>query len=669
MIKFKSIKSKLMTMIGLVVTLCFTITLSFITIQTSNFAKEAGFNQASKIAENYAGRVSSMIDVGLDDIRTLSEAFEVINSSQATNPETLEAVLEKVTAQDKSFVNIWTLWENTNPDIQPYELSDSKIKSVYDLCKLSNSEIITDPYFKDINGKSEYMTTLAVPIKHDGEFMGAIGLEISLAPMQEKIKGERVFDSGYIAVVSNKGTYVAHKDDDHIGKDIGNTKERLEAKEAIKKGEYFHAIITSNSTGAKVDRHFSPVVVGHMDTPWSVAVSAPLSEVIEEANSMRNYAIMLGIASILITLSIVYLLINNITKPIVKTTSMLKDISQGEGDLTKRLEVLGEDEIGELSSYFNSFIQKIQELISQVKDNAAVLAESSSQITLAMDESNRGIAEMTDGISNIAESSQTNADIVSHTNVQIGELTESAEKISYESGQTFESSQMALESVNLGAQNIREVVDANSRVKEATTTVYESIGDLKISSDKVGDIVSMINAISEQTNLLALNASIEAARAGEHGRGFAVVADEVRKLAEESRSSSEEIATLVKDIQKKAEHANIAIMEGQSLVDKSVDKSNIINDHFESIMSTVYSMNQKIASISDLSKKQSEVAIEMNGSMQEISTSTQENVTSVHQINAVIEEQSASFEEITASVEELNNMAMNLKSETNQFKV
>lgn len=357
-----------------------------------------------------------------------------------------------------------------------------------------------------------------------------------------------------------------------------------------------------------------------------------------------------------------------ITKPINLTNQMLKDIAEGEGDLTKKLDIYTKEELGTLASWFNLFINKIREIVGTVQNNAETLAASSEELAAATEHANESIDNIAKEIMMITDGLQNNASIIEEATASIEEMTSGAMIVSQEAEEASVNSKNALVSAEDGVKKIKEMVKSMETVKQSSAGIYGRMVELKESSGKISAIAGLITEISEQTNLLAFNAAIEAARAGESGKGFSVVAGEVKKLAEESRNSADEIVQLIRAIEEKIEITYTSMKTEQELVTGSVMKAEETDMEFKSILKLIDETNDKIQNISSAAKQQSLVAKEMAKAMDEISNSTQQSASSSLQISSNIEEQVSTFEEIGASVEELSNIAQGLKEQTNRFK-
>lgn len=360
---------------------------------------------------------------------------------------------------------------------------------------------------------------------------------------------------------------------------------------------------------------------------------------------------------------------NWIVKPINQTNEMLKDIAEGEGDLTRQLTIKTRDEIGTLSRWFNQFVGKIRNVVIHIMGSADVLSKSSAELYEAIEDANKRMETITQEMNAMTSGFQNNAGIVQQVTASMEDMAVSAETISVEARETEESSKDVLASAKMGAEKVTEVYNIIHQVRDAAEHVYRVVADLKRSSKQIGEIVSLITGISEQTNLLALNAAIEAARAGIHGRGFAVVADEVRNLAEQTKISGQKIISLINEMQRNTIKVDEIMKKEAELVEESFEKSNKANLEFQNILAAIAQISEKIKSISDSASKQSVIVSDVVRAMEDLSKTTMESAHTSEYIYSNIENQMQIFEKISTSAGEFSRMAERLKEETDKFKV
>ena len=375
-------------------------------------------------------------------------------------------------------------------------------------------------------------------------------------------------------------------------------------------------------------------------------------------------AIITGVA-----VAFAFLLATLISKPIQNVNVMLKDISEGEGDLTKTLDIHTKEEMGTMAKLFNQFVSKIKEVVIQVKKSSSTLSSYTDEIHDAIEQANESIEQINVEVQSMIDGLQNNASVVEQTTASIQELSSSAQMISKEAGLVVTDSEQVLSASKQGVEKLVKVVESIEQVKISSESMASVIDTLKHSSEEIVSIVNIINAIAEQTSLLALNASIEAARAGEHGRGFSVVADEVRKLAEQSKGSAFKINDIISQISTDIQGASSTMNKEKILVERSVVEAHDTNVSFSKILELIMGIDSKISNISEGAMQQSQISEEMAKAIDELSDIMQGNVASSERIGVNIENQVATFEEIAASITELKNMATVLENETNRFKV
>jgi methyl-accepting chemotaxis protein len=298
------------------------------------------------------------------------------------------------------------------------------------------------------------------------------------------------------------------------------------------------------------------------------------------------------LAVIVTTLVMVQWLVHKmVIVPLKKLTVIVEDIAQGQGDLTKRVPVTDQDEIGQLGLLFNQFIEKLQRSMTKVGEVTNRVALDSQKMSSTADDMARG--------------ADTQKVKITQSASAVEEMTMTAGEVARNSQEASSIAQEASNTAKNGQRVVTEAVASMQQVAEAVGESSAVIAALGRSSDQIGEIVGTIEDIADQTNLLALNAAIEAARAGEQGRGFAVVADEVRKLAERTTKATKEIAEMIRQIQADTKTAVMSMEEGTQRVGNGVMLANETSDALTRIQGLVMQTAEMIQRIAAAAEEQS----------------------------------------------------------------
>ncbi len=331
----------------------------------------------------------------------------------------------------------------------------------------------------------------------------------------------------------------------------------------------------------------------------------------------------------------------SITRRLGEMLERVQDIASGEGDLTKKVEVVNNDELGLLGSAINQFIDKVAQIIVMVKD-------ASDQVTttsVTLSEQGRELeGSMGDQLGRIMQVSSA-----------ISEMSSSVHEVANQCNTAAAAADESDQTASEGGKAVTETVQGMESIRSAMNATSEVVTELGEKSDHIGEIVQVINDIADQTNLLALNAAIEAARANEHGRGFAVVADEVRKLAERTQNATQEIAESIRSIQDETKQAILRMEEGSERVEKGSEQAERAGAHIGTIVSGVRQVSTMLSSIAAATQQQSSVSEEI--------------ASSVESIAMIAETATQSASSSAQAADQLRDQAVTLESLVGQFKL
>ncbi|MCM1991633.1 methyl-accepting chemotaxis protein [Oceanirhabdus seepicola] len=391
-------------------------------------------------------------------------------------------------------------------------------------------------------------------------------------------------------------------------------------------------------------------------------IATQIIERVRFNNIIGVFMILSTLINIIILVDLVKCIVNSINE----INNVLKDTLKGK--LTGKINIDNKDEIGEIAILINVFLDKMNNLILKNKDYFSNLSVAVDELAISGTRAFDGIHEITNDLNELTHFSSANAGNIEEVTASIQEMASNTQVISQKSQNAFESSKEILNSVSIGKREISDVLEANNKSKESMDEVFEAIIALKVSSEHIGEIGSIIKGISEQTNLLSLNAAIEAARAGERGKGFTVVTEEIKKLAVKSNESISKISLLINEIQDKANYADRIIRKDQHIMDISVKKSKDIAEEFKTILERTEIITDEIRRISSSSSDQSRISETIANIMSDILVTTQKNDSTIHSINKVLNEQLSFYNEVGLSIQDLAELISVLKDSSDKWK-
>ncbi|WP_428604187.1 methyl-accepting chemotaxis protein [Sedimenticola sp.] len=450
-------------------------------------------------------------------------------------------------------------------------------------------------------------------------------------------------EAGYLDSLSKSGMsaeQVAKVKAKHSG--IGVQQLKSKASEAALAGESGVALYT-DYRGVDVLTAYAPLSISGFK--WAVIAKMNTEEAFRSVESLKSTiaGVAIGIAVVVFVVGalIGWVFTGLIVRPIQSTVDAVKDIAEGEGDLTRRLDDRSKDELGELAGWFNRFLDKMQGVVGELNSVTQNLSVSAEQLSKVSEETR-------DGIGNQQVQTEQAATATNQMAATVQEVAKNAES----------AANSAMQARNEATEGKGTVDESIATIHHLSATVEQAagvIGRLEQDSVEIGGVLDVIRNIAEQTNLLALNAAIEAARAGEQGRGFAVVADEVRTLASRTQQSTQEIQEMIERLQAASKEAVKAMDETNTQARKGTDFAVRTGEVLESITNAINQISDMNTQIASAAEEQSVVAEEIN-----------RNVVGINEIS----EHTARGAQQTASASEgLNNLAGQLQRIVGQFKI
>jgi len=562
------------------------------------------------------------------------------------------------------------------------------------------------PVPRNIDGKDTWYFRVMVPIinHRNGNVVGGVGCLCIIDAIQPTIENtiKTREEISAISIYSNNGFIIASYVPERVGKQLLDVdtiygSHLKEANQAVNDGKEYSCSSYAPVLKSNVEITIVPFPLGSSGRSWSIMVASTEKYILKEVNVLTRITLIIAAIAIVIAAIVVFFTLSTTTAPIVNVANTLKDISEGEGDLTKTIPVTSKDEVGDLALYFNKTIQKIKGLVLLIKQQAHTLSDIGNDLSANMTETAAAINQITANIQSIKSRVINQSASVTQTNATMEQVITNINKLNgHVENQSRNVAQVssAIEEMvaNIGSvtntlvnntANVNTLKEASETGKSGLQEVATDIQEIARESEGLLEINAVMENIASQTNLLSMNAAIEAAHAGEAGKGFAVVADEIRKLAESSGEQSKTIGTVLKKIAEsitKITKSTDTVLARFEAIDSSVTT---VSDQEENIRNAMEEQGEGskqvlhgVGSLNELTQNVRSSSEEMLSGSQEVMRESQNLEKATQEITGGMNEMATGAEQINLAVNNVNNMTTknreaidDLIMEVSRFKV
>jgi len=676
-------------------------------------AKEKTLYLARQRAQYWDGRLNGYIST----LQALSNIFNFYESIPIRDRrQNFEDNLEGIFEDSPDFVRLGTIWKPNAIDGQDarnigrsgstatgqfaFTLSrdTGQITEGASLLVPDAMELMNGPNAKVVNmsnpiaiknqGKDTFAVTIFVPIinKRIDQVVGVIIGRLDIAMIQPLVEQTiKDLDEVTSAVIySDNGFILANYMPEFIGKQIDEETQYghqiNDVKEALKKAEEWEGTEFDPELHTNMVMAIANIPIGASPTTWSVMIGSTEDYILRDINAMRKFVFILIGVAIVVAVVVIYLVLNSTTAPIVRVAATLRDISEGEGDLTQTVNINSKDEVGDLAQYFNKTLEKIKNLVFLIKKQAGTLSDIGNDLSSNMTETAAAINEITANIQGVKSRVINQSASVTETNATMEQVIANINKLNDHIEKMAKNVDSVTSTLLNNAGNVKTLQEASEVGKTGLQEVVTDIQEISRESEGLMEINSVMENIASQTNLLSMNAAIEAAHAGEAGKGFAVVADEIRKLAESSSDQSKTIGTVLKKIKEsidKITKSTQTVLTRFESIDSGV---RTVADQETNILNAMEQQGEKPASgsisLTEITRLVMAGSEEMLNGSQEVIKESQHLEVATQEITGGMNEMATGADQVNVAVHNVNEMASknreaidSLIREVSRFKV
>jgi methyl-accepting chemotaxis protein len=538
--------------------------------------------------------------------------------------------------------------------------------------KRTGNETLVEPYKYKVNGRDVLMTTVAVPIKSKNRFVGCVNIDLEMEFIQRSVERIKPYEGAIAMLYTNEGLVGAHFDTNRIGKSMMETEQDIvgpylnDLRNAIGQGKQFS--FTNYVPRLEENMFFVnvPIVVGNTTTPWALMLGIPNSVITAPVYRMLLIVVIIAVLMLFVISMGALFLARSISNPLNRMVLVLNDI--GEGDLTRRLESRGKDEIGDMTCSFNSTLDKIRSLILMIREKARSLSATGTELSANMSATAAAINEITANIQSMKSQAGNQSNEVEEAgkamekisfnindlNTQIDKQAESVAQSSSAIEQMLTNIKSVTDTLIRNADNVRDLAEASGVGHTSLQDVATDIQEIARESEGLLEINAVMENIASQTNLLSMNAAIEAAHAGEAGKGFAVVADEIRKLAESSGEQSKTIGGVLKKIKDSIDKITRSTNDVLNKFETIEEGIRTVSEQEENIRNAMEEQGQGSKQILEAVSRLNEITGGVKGSSREMNAGSKEVIATSRTLESITGEITSGMNEMATGADQIN---------------
>ncbi|MEA5671711.1 methyl-accepting chemotaxis protein [Pseudomonas sp. MH2] len=552
-----------------------------------SYLAEMGQSTSTTIRNLFEGRIRLVENLAQNIAQHPADA-ETLMGQQALISSFLTVYLGKV---DGSF--------SVRPDSKMPDGYDPRVRPWYKDGMAASGPLLTEPYIDMTTNKM----VMGILDKVSSD-VGVVGGDLALDGLVQIINSLNFGGMGYAFLVNDQGKILVHPDNALVMKSLSEAFPQNTPK------------LSRELTEVQVDGQarlltFTPIQ-GLPSANWYIGLSVDKDKAFSMLSTFRNSAVIATLVAVVIIIALLGLLIRVLMQPLHTMTRAMEDIAEGEGDLTKRLNIHNHDEFGVLGSAFNRFVERVHSSIREVSSATEQVNEVALRVVSASNSSMLNSDEQANRTNSVAAA--------------INELGAAAQEIAGNAAQASQHASSARLLAEEGQQVVEHNIQAMNRLSALIVSSSTHIEALNDKTVNIGQILEVITSISQQTNLLALNAAIEAARAGEAGRGFAVVADEVRNLAHRTQESAQQVQGMIEELQVGARTSVETMDQSQRHSQDGVQIANQAGERLGSVTQRIGEIDGMNQSVATATEEQTSVVESINMDINEINTLNQEGV-------------------------------------------